>query len=59
MKAVEDFAIGKTIAEIEAAIGELDKQGEDGNPTDVVSGATFADTKGYLQVIADTAKKAE
>lgn len=59
MKAVEDFTIGKTIAEIEAAIGELDKQGEDGNPTDVVSGATFADTKGYLQVIADTAKKAE
>ncbi|EOT30482.1 hypothetical protein [Enterococcus saccharolyticus] len=59
MQAVEDFAIGKTVAEIEVAVGELDKQGEDGNPADVVSGATFADTKGYLQVIADTAKKAE
>lgn len=59
MNAIEAFVLGKTVAEIETAIGELDAQGEDGNPADVVSGATFADSKGYLQTIVDTANKAE
>lgn len=56
MKAVEDFVIGKTIADIEKAISELEAQGDDAKPADVVTGATFADTKGYLQAIVDTAK---
>lgn len=55
MDAVQAFAIGKTIAEIEEAISELDGLGEDDEIADVVSGATFADTSGYLQTVVDTA----
>lgn len=55
LDAVQDFAIGKTIAEIEEAISELDGLGEDDEIADVVSGATFVDTNGYLQAIVDTA----
>lgn len=56
LKAIEDFAIGKTLAEIEEAIADLGELGEDDDITDVVSGATFVDTDGYLQAIVDTAK---
>lgn len=59
MKAIQDFAIGKTIAELEATIGELEALGEKDSPADVISGATFSDSKGYLQAIIDTAKTAE
>lgn len=55
LDAIQDFAIGKTLAEIEEAIAELDGLGEDDEIADVVSGATFADTNGYLQSIVDTA----
>lgn len=54
--AIQDFAKGKTVEEVEAAIEELDGLGEDDPVTDVVSGATLADTAGYLQSVVDTAK---
>ena len=56
MKAVTQFALGKTAAELEKTIGELDKLGEDDSPADVVTGATFSDTAGYLQAIVDAMK---
>ena len=59
MAHIQTFAIGKTIAELEKAVGELDALGEKDSPADVVSGATFSDSKGYLQAIIDTAKAAE
>lgn len=59
MKAIQDFTIGKTVAELEATIGELDALGEEDSPADVISGATFSDSKGYLQAIIDTAKTVE
>lgn len=58
-QAIADFAKGKTISEIEDAIGKLDQQGKGDKVSDVVSGATFADAKGYLQSIVDAAKDAE
>src|SRR5699024_9589757 len=39
LTAIEDFAKGKTIAEIEDTINELDGLGEDDDVADVVSGA--------------------
>lgn len=56
IKAITDFAKGKTVAELEAAIEELNGLSEDASISDVVSGATFVDTAGYLQAIVDTAK---
>lgn len=50
--AIQQFVAGKTIAEVTAAAGEAKSAKQ---PTDVVSGATFADTAGYLQAIADAA----
>ena len=46
------------MAELEKAVSDLKGQGEDTKVSDVVSGATFADTAGYLQAIIDAAKKA-
>lgn len=54
MDAIQDFAIGKTVEEIEAAIADLGDLGDDGEIADVVSGATFVDTSGYLQSVVDT-----
>lgn len=50
MKAVGDYAVGKTVSELEKAISENE------NMTDVVTGATLSDTTGYIQAIVDTAK---
>ncbi|MGC6767958.1 peptidoglycan-binding protein [Enterococcus sp. LJL51] len=55
MDAIAAFAVGKTAKELEDTVKELDDLGEDGNPADVVTGATFSDTSGYLQSIIDTA----
>ncbi len=52
-KAVENFTVGKTIAEIEAVAAN--KEGA----VDAVSGATLVDTAGYLGVIAEAAKNAQ
>lgn len=57
LKAITTFATGKTVAEIEEAIAELQGLGEDGNVADVVSGSTLADTSGYLQAIVDVANQ--
>lgn len=57
MQAIIDFASGKTIEEIESAINDLNNLGEDEEIADIVSGATFVDTAGYLQAIVDTANK--
>lgn len=57
LEAIQDFAKGKTVVEIEEAISELDELGEDDEITDVVSGATLVDTSGYLQAIVDTANE--
>jgi len=55
LAAIQDFAIGQTVSELEESITELDNLGEDGEIADVVSGATLVDTGGYLQAIVDIA----
>ena len=52
--AVQNFAVGKTIAEVEAVAG-----GDKAAAVDAVSGATLADTAGYLGLIAQAAKNAQ
>lgn len=56
LEAIEDAVKGKTIEEVEALIEEVNALGEDGNISDVVTGATLVDAAGYLQAIVDTAK---
>ena len=51
-KAIEKFAMGKTIDELK----EVVEGAEDGKPIDAVTGATLVDTKGYLQAIIETAE---
>lgn len=58
IQAIDEFAKGKTIEELEAAVTELEGIGEDGDVADVVTGATFSDTAGYLQTIIDAAQAA-
>lgn len=48
LDAIGDFAKGKTVAELEDTIKELEDLGEDGNVADVISGATLKDAGGYL-----------
>lgn len=50
--AIQAFAVGKTIAQVESAAAG-------GNVVDAVSGATLADTAGYLRAIAQAAKNAQ
>ena len=57
MQAIIDYAVGSSVEDIEATIAELDGLGEDDDITDVVSGATFVDTNGYLQAIVNTIKE--
>ncbi|WP_312497702.1 peptidoglycan-binding protein [Enterococcus sp.] len=59
IQAIQSAAIGSTIAEVEALIAELSGQSDDDSPEDVVSGATFVDTAGYLQAIVDAAAQAK
>lgn len=51
--AIQSFVVGKTIDEVAALAG--DAQGA----VDAVSGATLADTAGYLSAIVDAAKNAQ
>jgi len=54
-KAIEDYVVGKTIAELEA---ELEgKTAEE--MVDAVSGATLVDTLGYVQGLLEAAKAAK
>ena len=50
--AIQNFVVGKSIAEIEGVAGQ-------DNAVDAVSGATLADTANYLKAIADAAKAAQ
>lgn len=50
--AIQDFVVGKTIAEVKEAAGQE-------NAVDAVSGATLADTAGYLGLIAQAAENAQ
>lgn len=59
IQAIIHATIGKTVNEVNEVIGELSEQGEDDSLEDVVSGATFVDTSGYLQAIVDAAKQAQ
>lgn len=54
-KAIEAYAVGKTVAQLEKAIEG--KESED--MADAVSGATLADTLGYIQSIIAAAKAAK
>lgn len=51
---IQNFAVGKTIAELEELAGKPAEE-----VLDAVSSATLADTPGYLGVIADAAKAAK
>ncbi len=53
--AIEEFAIGKTIAELEQTVSGSSAE----ELIDAVTGATLADTKGYLESIIAAAKAAE
>lgn len=57
--AIEAFALGKTVAELEETVKTLQGQGDDDKVSDVVSGATFVDTAGYLEAIISAAKAAK
>lgn len=59
MQAIEGFVKGKTVAELEKAAADVAKIPEGGKVSDVVTGATFEDTHGYLQSIIDAAKAAK
>lgn len=56
MIAITDFVKGKTVDEVKKAVEDLKAKGEEGKPSDVVSGATFTDTGGYLESIVNTAE---
>ncbi len=51
---IENFAVGKTSAELKELAGKTPEE-----VLDAVSGATLADTAGYLSVIADAADAAK
>ncbi len=51
--AIEAYVTGKTVAELEAAVAGSDSL------TDAVSGATLADTKGYVCAVIAAAKAAD
>lgn len=54
-KAIVDFVKGKTISEVEDAIGSANEDGT----VDGVTGATLVDTANYLQAIVNTAQDNE
>jgi len=54
LAAIEAYAIGKTVAELEAALKATPKE----KMVDAVSGATLVDTHGYLSAIVAAAKTA-
>ena len=54
---IQAFCVGKTVAELEAAIAGFG--GEAQAAIDAVSGATLADTLGYLQGLLAAAKAAQ
>lgn len=56
LDAIEDFATGKTISELEKIIKDTPKEKL---PVDTITGSTLADTQGYLTAILEAAKAAK
>ena len=54
---IQDFCVGKTVAELEAAIAGFG--GDKTVAVDAISGATLVDTLGYLQGLLAAAKAAQ
>lgn len=52
LAAIEEFCVGKTIADLEAAIEGLDKEAV----VDVVTSSTLTDTLGYVEAVIAAAK---
>ena len=52
---IQAYCVGKTVAELEAALAPMDAQAA----VDAVSGATLVDTLGYLQGLLAAAKAAQ
>ena len=58
--AIQDYVTGKTIAELEEALGKYTSDEEKATmAADVVSGATLADTYGYVSTFVEAAKAAK
>lgn len=57
MEAIQKFAEGKTIAELEKVL--TDNKDAAKYPKDIVSGSTLTDTQGYLKAILEAAKAAK
>src|SRR5690606_3400022 len=51
-KAIEKYVVGKTVAELESTLKSKSAE----QMVDAVSGATLADTKGYVTAILEAAK---
>lgn len=56
MAAIENYVVGKTVAELEATLKNTPKEKM---PVDTVSGSTLADTHGYVSAIVAAAKVAK
>lgn len=52
MAAIENYVVGKTIAELEATLKNTPKEKM---PVDTISGSTLADSAGYLSAIVEAA----
>lgn len=54
-KTIQDYVIGKTIAELESDLSGKDAK----QMVDAVSSATLVDTKGYVKALVEAAKSAQ
>jgi hypothetical protein len=54
---IQDFCVGKTVAELEAVIAGFN--GDATAAVDAVTGATLVDTLGYLTGLLEAAKAAQ
>ena len=55
--AIQDYVVGKTVAELEEVLKENEATPE--KMVDVVSGATLADSYGYVNAFVEAAKAAK
>jgi hypothetical protein len=56
MAAIENYAVGKTVAELEATLKSTPKEKM---PVDTITGSTLQDSYGYLSAIVEAAKVAK
>ena len=57
--AIEEYVVGKTIAELEEAVGAYTDENKADFYADVISGSTLADTLGYVKGLIEAAKAAQ